>query len=333
MFWCFEHESLLGLKDRYKDVFSCDSCHKAFANDSWMTCRACESYFKTFDLCSGCFGLYSKDHQHGTEDFSITGIFVGLKFLFSDNERRKVDMHTENTTAFQKAVAVYAGRTQKRSLRKAACALCFVEFSEFVDKVRVNGVDLCFECEGESSKRNSEALVDLAYKRYSTRATVEKALRSRPIDIVPSQGPGADQLYSTLLNETSFFDLKGRAAKWSRHSASDYHGTWVPQIARHAILRYTEPGGVVLSNFLGRGTDLIECYILKRRAIGVDVNPSSIALASRNLNFELPRNQKDSKQQIEKPSIVMGDARALRLGPFQDTLFDLILSHPPYKVL
>jgi hypothetical protein len=89
---------------------------------------------------------------------------------------------------------------------------------------RESNDDMCTACETLSRGRNSQSLIDLAFKRYPTRGTVEKALSSsQPIQIVSSDGPSNEQLYSTFINETSFFDLKGRAAKWSRHSAADYH--------------------------------------------------------------------------------------------------------------
>lgn len=95
-------------------------------------------------------------------------------------------------------------------------------------------------------------------------------------------------------------------------------------------MRYTTRGeGLVLSNFLGRGTDLIEAFLLERRAIGIDINPASIALASKNLNFEVG----GKRLGVERPAIVNGDARDLTrsLGKWKDVQFDLVLSHPPYK--
>ncbi|KAJ9075816.1 hypothetical protein DSO57_1032052 [Entomophthora muscae] len=69
----------------------------------------------------------------------------------------------------------------------------------------------------------------------------------------------------SLLVLSSYYDIPGRAPRWGSHSGSDYHGTWLPQTVRRALLRYTRPEGRVLSNFLGRGTDAIESLLLRRK--------------------------------------------------------------------
>jgi len=42
----------------------------------------------------------------------------------------------------------------------------------------------------------------------------------------------------------------------------------------------------VLDQFVGSGTTLVEAKLLKRKGIGVDINPEAVNLTCRNINFE-----------------------------------------------
>ncbi|KAJ2474905.1 hypothetical protein IWW47_006610, partial [Coemansia sp. RSA 2052] len=138
----------------------------------------------------------------------------------------------------------------------------------------------------------------------------------------------------TLIVDSTYFDIPGRAPRWASHSGSDYHGTWLPQTVRRALLRYTRRGDRVLSNFLGRGTDAIESFLLSRKCVGVDINPSAVALAQRNCSFPTAPGMA-----VEfRPVIMHGDARALCDDAWpgaayfaEPESFDHVLSHPPYK--
>ena len=73
----------------------------------------------------------------------------------------------------------------------------------------------------------------------------------------------------TFVNE--FWTAKQRAAH-SLHEIS-YRACFKPQLPRFFITRLTEPGQVVYDPFMGRGTTVLESGLLRRRAIGTDVNP------------------------------------------------------------
>lgn len=105
---------------------------------------------------------------------------------------------------------------------------------------------------------------------------------------------------------------------WATHKG-DYSGNWSPYIPRNIIMRYSHEGHIVLDQFLGSGTTLIECKLLNRKGIGIDINPSAIKIAKGNLNFKSDNNQ----------YIVEGDARNLHL--IRDNSIDLICTHPPYS--
>ncbi|KAJ3182437.1 hypothetical protein HDU87_008601 [Geranomyces variabilis] len=153
-------------------------------------------------------------------------------------------------------------------------------------------------------------------------------LPAQQLTVLNSYEPEESHLYS-LGHDSSFFDIPSRAPRWAVHSGSDYHGTWLPQVVRLALQRYTVEGAKVLSNFSGRGTDAIECFLLKRRCCAVDVNPSSVALAQRNAGFPTPPSL--GLTAALRPVIVRGDSRALTGALFGDGTYDHVLSHPPYK--
>ncbi|KAJ2868356.1 hypothetical protein GGH94_000196 [Coemansia aciculifera] len=173
---------------------------------------------------------------------------------------------------------------------------------------------------------------DYAHSAYFTRDACT-ASSLAPLGPLPSYAP-TDSMLFTLIVDSTYFDIPGRAPRWASHSGSDYHGTWLPQTVRRALLRYTRRGDRVLSNFLGRGTDAIECFLLSRKCVGVDINPSAVALAQRNCSFPIA-----SSMSVEfRPAIMHGDARALcddawpGAAYFADPeSFDHVLSHPPYK--
>jgi DNA modification methylase len=106
---------------------------------------------------------------------------------------------------------------------------------------------------------------------------------------------------------------------WATHKG-DYRGNWSPYIPRNLILRYTNEGDVVLDQMVGSGTTLVECKLLNRRGIGVDINPDAIMITRNRLDFKY-------KYDPEIKTYV-GDARNLNL--IEDETIDLIATHPPY---
>lgn len=130
--------------------------------------------------------------------------------------------------------------------------------------------------------------------------------------------------------------------KWATHYANaKYRGNWAPQVPRNLILQYTKPGDVVLDAFLGSGTTLIECKLLGRHGIGVDINYEAIMVAWDRLNFEYdPLKEARStlsqyfglQEEIEwvKPEICLYHGDARNLDKISNESIDLIATHPPY---
>lgn len=63
------------------------------------------------------------------------------------------------------------------------------------------------------------------------------------------------------------------------HSIHRYSGKFIPQIARQAIELLSNPGDTVLDLYCGSGTTLLECALLGRKGIGLDLNPLSILIS------------------------------------------------------
>lgn len=108
--------------------------------------------------------------------------------------------------------------------------------------------------------------------------------------------------------------------KWATHSG-EYRGNWSPYIPRNIIERYSCKDDIVLDQFMGSGTTLIETKLLQRKGIGIDINPIAIKIAKKNLSFD--------KNREYEPRIFNGDARNLYFIP--DNKIDLICTHPPYS--
>jgi DNA modification methylase len=112
---------------------------------------------------------------------------------------------------------------------------------------------------------------------------------------------------------------------WATH-AGNYRGNWSPYIPRNLIIRYTKPGDLVLDQMVGSGTTLVECKLLGRRAIGVDINPDAIMVARDRLNFSF--RALDPEHETQAIQTYVGDARSLDIIP--DGTVDLVATHPPY---
>ncbi|NMB98263.1 MAG: methyltransferase domain-containing protein [Clostridiaceae bacterium] len=132
--------------------------------------------------------------------------------------------------------------------------------------------------------------------------------------------------YNSISWEPSMFSLETTTVwsfpnrgNWATHN-STYRGNWSPYVPRNIILRYSKAGDCVLDQFLGSGTTLIEAKLLKRKGIGIDINPDAIKIAKKNLDFK--------KEDCFEPRIIHGNAT--NLESIEDMSIDLICTHPPY---
>ena len=121
------------------------------------------------------------------------------------------------------------------------------------------------------------------------------------------------------LEKTTIWSFKERG-KWATHKG-DYRGNCPPQVPRNLILKYTEENDIVLDPFCGSGTSMIECKLLNRKGIGIDINIDALKLAKSRLNFEY--------QTIYEPRLLRANSTNLQ-KIIPNEKIDIIFAHPPY---
>ena len=126
--------------------------------------------------------------------------------------------------------------------------------------------------------------------------------------------------------EPDYFELEmntvwsfPQRGNWATHDAK-YRGNWSPYIPRNLLLRYSQEGDLVLDQFVGGGTTLVEAKLLNRNIIGVDINPQALERCREKIVFEW-----ENSGQVY---IKQGDARNLHFVPNES--IDFICTHPPY---
>ena len=122
------------------------------------------------------------------------------------------------------------------------------------------------------------------------------------------------------LETTSIWNFTERG-KWATHKG-DYRGNCPPQVPRNLLLKYTKENNVVLDPFCGSGTTLIECKLLNRKGIGIDVNIDALKLAKERLNFKY--------KTVYEPKLIRADSTNLQ-NIIQNEKIDFIFAHPPYS--
>ncbi len=76
----------------------------------------------------------------------------------------------------------------------------------------------------------------------------------------------------------------------------------------------------------GSGTTAVECKLLGRRAVAVDINPDAVIVARNRLDFAYA--PLDADYVAPEIKTYVGDARSLDLIGSESV--DLIATHPPY---
>ena len=121
-------------------------------------------------------------------------------------------------------------------------------------------------------------------------------------------------IFINTIEKTTVWSFPDRG-NWLTHKG-DYPGNWSPHVPKNIILRYSTEGDIVLDQFVGSGTTLIEAKRLNRRCIGSDINENALNIC---------RQRIDESNNI---FIKKQDARYLNL--LKNNSIDLICTHPPY---
>lgn len=107
---------------------------------------------------------------------------------------------------------------------------------------------------------------------------------------------------------------------WATHDAK-WRGNWSPYIPRNILIRYSKKGDLVLDQFAGGGTTLVEAKLLNRDIIGVDVNDGALDRCREKVNFEY---------EGANGKVIIHKGNAQNLDFVADMSIDLICTHPPY---
>lgn len=113
---------------------------------------------------------------------------------------------------------------------------------------------------------------------------------------------------------TTIWSFKERG-EWATHKG-DYPGNCSPYVVKNLLIKYSNKGDIVLDQFVGSGTTMIESLLLKRKVIGIDINEKALNITKSRI--------KDIDGAYK---LIKGDATKLTL---QDKSIDFICTHPPY---
>lgn len=113
---------------------------------------------------------------------------------------------------------------------------------------------------------------------------------------------------------TSVWSFKERG-EWATHKG-DYPGNCSPYVVKNLLIKYSNKNDIVLDQFVGSGTTMIESLLLNRKTIGIDINDKALNITkSRIKNID------------GKYKLIKGDATKLKL---KNKSIDFICTHPPY---
>src|SRR5574344_172399 len=101
---------------------------------------------------------------------------------------------------------------------------------------------------------------------------------------------------------------------WATHDAK-WRGNWSPYIPRNILLRYSKEGDLVLDQFAGGGTSLVEAKLLNRNILGVDINDIALDRCREKTSFEHDGANGKVYIRYEPPESGQGHAPSGRHSP------------------
>ena len=104
----------------------------------------------------------------------------------------------------------------------------------------------------------------------------------------------SEKMSQTELEKIKYLDsldweLEEADTRYATHGYHPYSAKYIPQIPQYLISNFSEKNSVILDNFMGSGTTLVESKILGRNAIGVDINPLA-CLISKVKTTNIPKS-------------------------------------------
>lgn len=133
------------------------------------------------------------------------------------------------------------------------------------------------------------------------------------------------------LQLSSLWQFPARDQSLHPGAAQDFHGAFIPQVAKNLILRYTKAGDYVLDLFAGSGTTLFVAHALGRGCLAMDLDPDRV----RALRKKIPAEPTDLRYEVwQADTTDRGLPNRVSLGSAWDGAawapFQLAILHPPY---
>jgi site-specific DNA-methyltransferase (cytosine-N4-specific) len=126
--------------------------------------------------------------------------------------------------------------------------------------------------------------------------------------------------------DTLDWELEEAYTRYTTHGYHPYSAKYIPQIPNYLIKNFSEKNDLILDNFTGSGTTLIESKILGRNALGVDVNPLACLISkvkTTNLqNSELKEISTISKSIKQDILVIRGNLMLLNFEDRRMTIDD-----------
>jgi DNA modification methylase len=106
------------------------------------------------------------------------------------------------------------------------------------------------------------------------------------------------------------------------------HGSCPVEIPRQCIWRFSKQGETVLDPFVASGTTLVACARMKRKGIGIEINPEIAKIAKTNLSVR--SLDSEVNEWLTRQELIVGDSTDLKARGIEDESVDLVFAHPPY---
>ena len=130
------------------------------------------------------------------------------------------------------------------------------------------------------------------------------------------------------MDRLTVWDFPGKAGKNGRYPES-YRGSFLPDMSRMAIEKYSQVGDLVMDPFAGCGTTIIEAKSLGRNSVGYEINPEGVRIANNMLKqATLQENTRLINVIKRKDSRTITKEDIKKDG--KKEYVDFVLTSPPY---
>src|SRR6476660_9042942 len=108
------------------------------------------------------------------------------------------------------------------------------------------------------------------------------------------------------------------------HGYHPYSAKYIPQIPNRLISIFSEKNDLILDNFVGSGTTLVESKVLGRNAIGVDINPLA-CLISKVKTTVIKKSSRDqiSEFLVSLRNDILHLRRSIPVSSFKEKILDM----------